>query len=163
MRYYLMQHGLAGSAATDSERALTPEGDAQVRQSAEAIRRMRLGFDLIVASPKKRSLQTARIVARAVGYPDEAIHVTPAVVPDAAPDEMLGALREFPDRSSILIAGHLPSLMGLAGYLLTDGPPARVRLKNAGLCCLEATFPLMRNWELVFYLTPEQLALISVA
>lgn len=156
-----MQHGLAGSAATDAERALTPEGDAQVRKSADAIRRMRLAFDLIVASPKRRSLQTAQIVAQAAGYPATGIHVTPAVVPDAAPDEMLAAIREFPNRSSVLIAGHLPSLMGLAAHLLAEGPPARIRLKNAGLCCLESAFPLMRNWELVFYLTPEQLALIA--
>ncbi|MGD9339110.1 MAG: histidine phosphatase family protein [Syntrophobacterales bacterium] len=79
MEIYLMQHGPNLSKDEDPEESLSPEGEAQVSKAAQAIKRMGLGFEVIIASPKKRSKQTAAIVAEAVGFPVEDILETEKV------------------------------------------------------------------------------------
>lgn len=83
MEIYLMQHGLALSEEQDPERGLSAEGKKQIETAAQAIRRMGLRFDLIVASNKERSRQTAHVVAEGTGYA-ESIVETDKVKPAAS-------------------------------------------------------------------------------
>ncbi len=55
------------------ETVLTPEGRNQAMQAAANIKQRDLTFDLIVVSPLPRTLETARIIADAIGYPIDAI------------------------------------------------------------------------------------------
>ena len=79
MEIYLMQHGPNLSKNEDPEESLSPEGEAMVSKAAQAIKRMGLAFDAIIASPKMRSKQTAAFVAEAAGYPLENIIETEKV------------------------------------------------------------------------------------
>jgi phosphohistidine phosphatase len=67
MELYLMQHGPNLSKDEDPEEPLSPDGKKQILKAAKAIKKMGLQFDVVIASPKKRSQQTAEIVAEAVG------------------------------------------------------------------------------------------------
>ena len=63
MEVYLMQHGPALPKEQDPEEGLGPEGQERIHTSGQALRKMGVNFDAILCSPKKRSQQTAAIVA----------------------------------------------------------------------------------------------------
>ncbi len=152
MELYLMQHGQAVAKEEDPEQPLSREGIEQIKASAAAIRRLGLHFDVIIASPKRRSRQTAALVAEAVNYPYSDIVETELVKPMTPPGETLKFLQQFLDQGAVLIAGHLPSLGEVAAALLSDGSTARIHFENGGLCHLSLpnlpTFEAELRWSL---------------
>jgi len=160
MQLYLMQHGLSLSKDQDPEQGLSPQGVSQVMDSAEAVKRMGLTFDLVVASTKKRSQETARIVAEAVGYPEDDIVVTDRVKAMTPPEDTIGFLEIHKGKERVFIAGHLPSLSELSSYLMGCKPNA-VRFMNAGLVKLECPDIVPGSAKLAAYLAPEHLALLG--
>ena len=60
MLIHLMQHGVCLSKELDATQPLSPVGGEQIEKSATAARVLGLRFELIVASPKVRSLQIGR-------------------------------------------------------------------------------------------------------
>ena len=114
MEIYLMQHGPNLSKDEDPEEPLSPNGKKQVSKAARAIKRMGLKFDVIIASPKTRSQQTAVLVAEAAGFPVERIVETEKVKAMTPAEETIAYLAQFDEKESILIAGHLPSLAEIA-------------------------------------------------
>ena len=154
MKLYLMQHALAYSSAEDSERALSPAGVEQAKQSAHGIRRLGLEFDLIMTSPKRRAKQTAALVAEEVRYPYSDILNTEALMPDRSPAELLELLQKESTDSRILVVGHLPHLAHLTDTLTGGGD---LIFENAGLTCLEMSGP--KTARLVFHLQSVHLAM----
>ncbi|NIO05485.1 MAG: phosphohistidine phosphatase SixA [Proteobacteria bacterium] len=161
MEIYLMQHGQAFSKEADPERSLSPEGEIQVAASAEALARIGVGFDLVVASPKKRALQTAEIVAERLGYPLEEIKITETLQPTAPAAEALAFLKAYEDKGLILLAGHLPSLGEIASDLLSEGSKIAIRFEMGGVCRIDIDMAQGGSGELKYYLTPDQLRLIA--
>jgi phosphohistidine phosphatase len=146
-----MQHALAYSAEEDAERPLNPVGVKQAKQSASGIKRLGLVFDLIMTSPKRRTKQTAALVAEEVRYPYSDIMTTEALLPDRTPAELLELLQKESTDSRILIVGHLPHLALLADTL-SGGD---LVFENAGLTCLEMSGP--KTARLTFHLQAGQL------
>jgi phosphohistidine phosphatase len=122
---------------------------------------MGLSFDAIIASPKKRSQQTAAIVAEAVGFPLESILETELVKAMTPAAETIGYLKQFAAKNSVLIAGHLPSLAEVASSLLTSGSKATVRFERGGIGRIDVSTLPTHEGELIWYLTPEQLRLMA--
>lgn len=154
MKLYLMQHALAYPAETDPEKALSPTGIDQAKAAARGIKRLGLGFDLIITSPKRRAHQSAALIAEAVRYPYSDILATEATLPDQSPQGVLDLLQQEPAASRILVVGHLPQLESLAERLLQGG---KITIENSGLTCFELATPLAARLE--FHLTARQLAL----
>jgi phosphohistidine phosphatase len=119
MQIYLMQHGPALPKDQDPEEGLAPDGEARIHASGQALKKMGVSFDAILSSPKKRSKQTAAIVAEEVGFPAERIVVTKKVKAMTPPEETIQALSELSGVARVLIAGHLPSVAEVASLLLT--------------------------------------------
>jgi len=144
MEIYLMQHGPNLSEDQDPEEPLSHEGEAQITVAAGAAKKMGLQFEVVIASTKKRSRQTAEIVAGALGFPTEQIIETDKV-----------------SSKSVFIAGHLPSLAKLSSYLLTGGEGASIHFVRGGLGRIDLEALPNQGGELRWYLTPEQLNLIA--
>lgn len=161
MDVYLMQHGVNLDKEVDPEEPLSPEGEQQIRQSARAMEKMGIRPALLVASTKKRALQTARIVGETLGCDSEAIVETEMVKAKAEPDETLDFLGRYADRDSIFVAGHLPSPQKLASRLLSGGERVNVNFHNGGLCAFSADTLPTEDAELEYCLTPEQLQQIA--
>lgn len=155
-----MQHGLALSEKEDPERPLSPEGRAQIKRSAAAMSEMGIRFDLIIASTKKRSRETAEIVAEATEY-EGTIEETDAIKPSADPSEGIAYLRKSEDSRSVFLAGHLPSLAKIASRLLSAESEISIQFKNGGLCRVDVESVSGPAGKLCFCLTPGQLALMS--
>lgn len=69
---------VSGHFAGLTETPLTDEGKAQAKKAGQAAND--LGIDLIVASPLGRTLETARIVAKEIGYDRAKIRSSPLLV-----------------------------------------------------------------------------------
>lgn len=161
MEIYLMQHGPALPKDQDPEEGLNPEGKERIHASGQALKKMGVAFDAILSSPKKRSKQTAAIVAEAVGFPVEKIVETKKVKAMAPPEETIQALSEFSGARRVLVAGHLPSVAEMASFLLTEGSKAAVQFEMGGCCLIDVDKLPTHSGRLLWYLTPLQLRLIA--
>ena len=161
MEIYLMQHGPALPKEQDPDQGLSPDGEARIHVSGKALKKMGVSFDVILSSPKKRSKQTASIVAEEIGFPSEKIIETEKVKAMAPPDETIKALTEYSGNKKILIAGHLPSVAEIASFLLTEGSKAIVEFEMGGCCRIDVEDLPTHSGHLRWYLTPEQLKLIA--
>jgi phosphohistidine phosphatase len=161
MEIYLMQHGPYLPKEQDLDEGLSPEGDARIHASGKALKKMGITLDVILASPKKRSAQTAAIVAEEVGFPPEKIMESEKVKAMTPPEETVTVLREYGANKKVLIAGHLPSLAEVASTLLTEGSHATIAFERGGCCRIDVQDLPTHSGHLRWYLTPEQLKLIA--
>ena len=135
MEIYFMQHGLAVSEQEDPARPLSREGVEQIQLSAKAVQRLGLAFDVIICSPKRRSHQTAALVAEAIRYPYSDILESDTVLPKAEPQELMQKLSQMIG-DKILVVGHLPNLSRLVSHLF-ESEKEMVRFENGGMVCVE--------------------------
>jgi phosphohistidine phosphatase len=160
MLIHLMQHGTCLPKELDPNQPLSPVGREQVEKSAKAARILGLFFELVIASPKARSLQTAEIMSEYTGYPISHIEITEAVKAMAPPATTLDFIQEYDGLDSILIVGHLPSLTNLASQITIQDSGLEIDIHNSGLMQLEVTSPKKKG-KLNWHLTPIQLAEIA--
>jgi len=161
MEIYLMQHGPALPKEQDPEEGLSPNGMERIHASGKALKKMGVSFDVILSSPKKRSKQTASIVAEEVGFPSDTIIQTEKVKALTPPVETIAILAEYSGKQRILIAGHLPSVAEVASLLLTKGPKVTIEFEKGGCCRIDVEDLSIHAGRLKWYLTPEQLVLVA--
>jgi phosphohistidine phosphatase len=162
MEIYLMQHGVPFPKEQDPEQGLSPEGTDQIRASGRALKRMGISLDAIVCSPKKRSQQTAAIVAEELGLAADNIIETEQVKPMAPAPETVDFLNGLSNKNRVLIAGHLPSVAAIASFLLTEGSKATINFQMGGVCRIDVETLPTHSGVLQWYLTPYQLRLLGV-
>jgi phosphohistidine phosphatase len=118
VRVTLIRHGEAGDdAPRDEARSLTLRGRASVTRVGRALRRRGGDFTLIVSSPLVRAVQTAEIVAAAVGYGGRLV-VSEALEPEARVSRTVAWLATLEGEDSVALCAHEPILSSLAGALL---------------------------------------------
>jgi len=161
MEIYLMQHGSALPKDQDPEEGLSPDGKGRIQASGQALKKMGVSFDAILSSPKKRSKETAAIVAEKVGFPQEKIVETGKVKAMTPPEETVQALSALAGAERVLVAGHLPSVAEVASFLLTEGSKAAVQFEMGGCCRIDVEQVPTHEGRLRWYLTPDQLKLIA--
>jgi phosphohistidine phosphatase len=112
---------------TDFDRPLTPQGMADARSTAAAIRDAALRPELLLTSPALRTQQTAQIIATALGVPDTAIRQVDSLY-NAAPDALDAALRQaFTAADTVLLVAHNPGISELARMLTGNAAFASFR------------------------------------
>jgi phosphohistidine phosphatase len=126
---------------------------AQAKAAARGIKRLGLGFDLIITSPKRRAHQTAALIAETVRFPYSDILTTETVLPDQSPQALLDLLQQERLDSRVLMVGHMPHLANLARVLMQGG---ELLFQNAGLSGFDLDKGTAARLE--FHLTAEQLA-----
>ncbi len=160
MELYLMQHGSCLPAGADPQRPLSPVGGDQVAAAARAIAALGLTPDVILASPKLRSLQTAAIVVETLGLSERSIRQTDLAMAMAPARETIDFLAGLPCRRTLLV-GHLPSLAEIASLLLAREGRVELQFENAGLSRLDVLDFTRPTASLVFHLQRNQLALLG--
>lgn len=133
-----MRHADAAAAeayANDDLRPLSARGREVQTKVTLALRRMEIEPDLIVSSPRLRTVQTAAITASGMG-------LTHAVVEHAALgqaysiDSALDMLWEF-DSETLLCVGHDPDLRELGGVLLGLEQVTHIKFPKSAVLGLE--------------------------
>lgn len=141
MKLYLVQHGLAFPREKDPERPLSVQGKSQTQRTAEYLKSRSIEVDTIWHSTKLRAVQTAEIIAEAVGCKDRKARE------DLNPDD---PVKQFPEeilkaKKDIMMVGHLPFLQKLAGLLLAGLEEKKIiTFKNSAVLCLDHE----KNWQI---------------
>ena len=156
MLLYLLRHAEAeGIRTTDAARELTPEGQRQAEAVGAFCQRQDLRPDLILASPYRRTVQTAEAVARALGgvtLQPEAF-LASGMDPQAACD----GLQAYGWAGSLLLVGHQPDIGQLAASLLGINDAGGMSVSKATLIGLEMDRPAPYGGSLRFFVPVEMM------
>jgi broad specificity phosphatase PhoE len=81
---YFIRHGesefnKASEWVGSTDSPLTEDGHSQAQKTGTELKNADIRFDIIISSPLKRALETAKYVARATGYPEDKIVVKPQI------------------------------------------------------------------------------------
>ncbi len=149
MRVYIVRHGQAAAAASDSARPLSPEGRAEVTRLGDYLAREGIRVSAVWHSSKVRARETAQLLADTgrLGGPLEA---RAGLRPDDDVSDVAVAL-EASD-ADVCIVGHMPHISILV-YTLAAG--AAVRFDTATMACLERIAP--RAWRVLWHVSPATL------
>ena len=164
---YLLRHAKSSwddATLADHDRPLAPRGRRAARVMAEHLRREGIVPALVLCSPSRRTRQTLKRIASALGENAD-VQIESELYAAAAAD-LLEVLHEVPDEvESVMLIGHNPGIQDLALTLARGGPEiARVRRKfpTAALATLERN----GSWrelapgsaELVSFVKPKELS-----
>lgn len=152
---WLLRHGDAEphGARSDTDRRLTEKGEKQARVAGSALARLGLEFDAVLASPRVRAMDTARLACEALGgEPVEHEPLSGGFDREDA-DELLGAHHED---ASLLLIGHEPDF----SETIRDLVGGRVDMKKGGVAGVRVD---RRTGELIALLRPSDLRRISGA
>jgi phosphohistidine phosphatase len=162
MDLYVLRHAIAvdredASVPRDRERPLTAKGIAKLRKVIRGMKGLGLSFDLILASPYVRALETAELVADELGS-EAKVERTPHLAPDGNPRTLIDLIASrCGERSRILVVGHEPYLSQLISVLLVGDGRTAITLKKAGLCKLAMQTPRYGRCAILeWLLTPAQ-------
>ncbi|MFP4472112.1 MAG: SixA phosphatase family protein [Bacteroidales bacterium] len=103
---------------SDHERPLLEKGKKRTRLINEYLIRHHIQVDLIITSHAVRAYETAKIIARAIGYPPESIRVD-RMIYHANAERMTDQFYDLPDSvNSIMLVGHNPTFTNFANMFL---------------------------------------------
>jgi len=153
MKLYLVQHAKASSKQVDPERSLTEEGRRDIQKVAAFIKPLNLCVDYLWHSGKKRTAQTAEILA-------EVVKVNKASIArdGLGPNDDVTVLRSelASAGQDVMIVGHLPFLSKLTSLLLVGSESANMAaFKNGSIVCLKRCED--NQYQIDWMVTPELL------
>jgi phosphohistidine phosphatase len=121
MKYLLlMRHAKSAwdiPGQSDFDRTLNERGKKDAPEMGKRIRKKEFTPQLIVSSPAKRALKTAREVAKELDYDEKNIQQETEIY-EADIDDLMHVIRSFDDTADhVLMVGHNPSFTGMVGTL----------------------------------------------
>ena len=137
MEIWLLRHAVAedrSGTGRDADRTLTEDGHRRAREVARGLAALEPGIELVLTSPFARARQTAEPAARALKLLAR-LRETPALEPDADPDDVLAEIRSE-KVGSVLLVGHEPHLGALLGRLVAGRPGLAMPMKKAAVARL---------------------------
>ncbi|MFN4147369.1 MAG: SixA phosphatase family protein [Runella sp.] len=117
---YIVRHAKAedgGFMTRDFDRQLTDTGRLDAALIGQWLAEQHLKPDYMVSSLAARAIQTAQLMATALGFDPKAIKTTRSLY-DEGPNAYLQAINEAPeDCEHLMIFGHNPDISYFAEYL----------------------------------------------
>jgi phosphohistidine phosphatase len=139
MNLYLMRHANAGlsreNPKLDAKRGLIKDGKEQCMLMARVLSAFKVQVDVIVASPLKRALQTAQFVGTELGY-DAKVLIDASLALDGDYADFQALLAKHAGREGVLVVGHNPNMFQFLGRLITGNGGASIRMRKAGIACV---------------------------
>lgn len=150
MKLYFVRHGRANhAAASDEKRALSDEGNADMKKMATILANLGIKPKRLFSSPRLRAKETAQ-------YIGDAVKVKPKV--DAAcdfnfdVDAVAELAKGLSDSSGIMFVGHNPSISAVVEALCG----AQVDLPAGAVVCIDRVKPpTVASANLEWILTPD--------
>lgn len=154
LQLYLLRHADAGDpeawTGDDDDRPLTSKGKRQSERLGRFLSSNRFAPEKILTSPKARALQTAQIVARALGQRAEVDERLGSELGIGALDDLLGSH----GNSRPMLVGHDPDFSTLVATLCGA---SRVPLKKGALARIDVQIPLQPGAGVLRWLLPPDL------
>lgn len=164
MKIYLIRHADAVDAGErgvkEAERYLTGRGRTEIRRVAEKLAVLGVGLDGMLTSPLVRAVQTAEIVAAALGF-DEPVEACPALEAGRWTRKSIAeALADRSSSGSYALVGHNPDMEQIASALLKASCDA-VPFKKGTVCLIEVKGePFKDEARFVWMLQPKDLRVV---
>ncbi|WP_457607572.1 SixA phosphatase family protein [Nitratifractor sp.] len=121
----LMRHAKSSwkEPLSDHERPLNKRGRKAAKKMGKFLEEHALLPELILSSDAVRARETAHRLAKAAGFPEKKISLTPELY-DAGADEILDLIRSLdPKIDSVLLIAHNPGISDAAVHLCGDPMP----------------------------------------
>lgn len=150
MKLYLVRHGEA--LTEESDPRLSPEGREAVEKVAEYLAGRKITVDRIECSMKRRALETAETIARAVGASHKVVQRE-----GLKPNDDIAVIMEDlrGSKGDRMLVGHMPYMAKLAAALLAGSwPGQQVEFRTATAVCL--TGDGKSGWELEWKIDPDE-------
>lgn len=139
----LMRHAKSSwdePGSTDRDRPLNERGKRDAPMMGAVLREKGLQPDLIICSPALRARKTAKLIAKAVGYPEDAIRMEESIYLHGV-GGLMDLVTSFPDAvQQIYLIGHNPDLTDLVNRL-TDSD-----LSNVPTCGIASVEFAVDSW-----------------
>lgn len=136
-RLILLRHAKSSwdhAGLSDEERPLSARGKKDAPRMGRRLKKREARPQLIVSSPAKRAVKTARLVAAKLRYPKKRIRIR-AQVYEANVWTLLRLIRKTPASvDSLLVVGHNPAVIGFANYVTTGSIE---NIPTCGVVCME--------------------------
>jgi phosphohistidine phosphatase len=120
---YIVRHAKSSwdfPRLADHERPLVEKGLKRTRRINNWLLKNKIKVDMIISSHAVRASQTAQIIASAVGYPKEQIHIAPAIY-HADAGSLIDQFYDVPNElESAMLVGHNPTLTNFVNHYLSD-------------------------------------------
>jgi phosphohistidine phosphatase len=141
MIVYFLRHANAGqrlaSPKKDEKRGLDKEGIEQCGYVGRALAALDVQVDAIIASPLKRSTQTAALVGNEMGHEGK-LQIDPALRPQASFAEFRKLLDKYARMEAIMVVGHNPNLSEFLGKVMSaSGGDASIDLRKGAVAKVE--------------------------
>jgi phosphohistidine phosphatase len=102
---------------SDFDRPLSDRGKRDAPRMGDVLRDKKVNPDLVIASPARRAIKTAKIISTILKYPIEKI-VEDKTIYEASTQDLLNVINSIDDvYSTVLIFGHNPGFSMLANLL----------------------------------------------
>ena len=172
MEVTFFRHGIAVDRAdplapVDFERPLTLDGKNKTEAAARGLRALDLKPSLVVSSPYRRCVQSARVVAEAFALPKKSVVELECLAPGGDPGLVWPELERL-GREALICVGHGGALepvagfaIGLPSHLSDDAPGApdlayrTLHLKKSGALHLTVGFAPEPHGRLEWLLSPK--------
>ena len=159
LELYLIRHGVAAERGKDwpddSNRPLTPEGVARLRQVARGLNAIDVSFDQIVTSPLVRARQTADVFSEDLTSKPPVV-TSDALAPAGTPAAVIQEITKHIRKARVALVGHEPNLGELAAQLI--GARSPLAFKKGGICRIDfEILPPKGAGTLCWFITPKML------
>ena len=125
MKLYIMRHGRAltleeSQVKYDAERPLSGPGELDILAVSDFMKALNLRPDAIFSGPFKRSMQSAEIVASAMGSMD--VKLDTGLLPGSGINEVLECISKVDgdDEKTVMVVLHEPDMSLVIGNFLSD-------------------------------------------
>jgi phosphohistidine phosphatase len=159
LQLHLLRHAHAGDpmkwSGPDDSRPLSEKGRGQAERMGLFLAGCSFEPDAIVSSPKTRALETARLVAAALGLP---VRVDEALGEPLSLEAIDRILRSSGNPIRPLLVGHDPDFSEIAAAL---AGVAELPIRKGALVRIDVVPPLREGQGVVRWLVPPELLLPS--
>lgn len=121
---FLVRHAKSSwelEGLTDEERPIIRKGIKKTRRVIEFLKARNVSVGLIISSHALRAMETARLLANGLNYPENRIRIERKIY-DGYYDRILDIIYATPNEvDSLMIVGHNPIITHLANLFLHPG------------------------------------------
>lgn len=103
----------------DFSRGLTDRGESDAEEIGTQLKKQKVTPGMIISSPAKRAMETARIFAEALNFPKNGIVSLEAIYEGITTSDFIALLHELPENlNTVFVFGHNPTIYYLANNLV---------------------------------------------
>jgi phosphohistidine phosphatase len=150
-KLYLVRHAKSSweePGGSDMDRPLLEKGIKRTMKVIRFLKERAVKIDLMISSPAIRAFQTAVLVAKGIGYPEDKIRVERKIY-DGYYDRILDLIYATSNEvNSLMIFGHNPTITHLANLFLHPGVDL---LPTTGTICISFD---TEKWESIPSIDP---------